>query len=84
MMRGLSALLMVLLCGCATVPSVEWTKLGAVRGQVEVDIFACERWSSWGTPGHVDQEDFQNCMVATGWTLAAPSGNPPNDILAAR
>ena len=82
-MRGLSSALALLLCGCAADLPLEWTKAGAVRGQLETDIFICRQWSDWSTPGKVDPADFEQCMVATGWTPLAPNSSP-SSVVASR
>jgi hypothetical protein len=63
------------LCGCATpAPSLVWTKGGveggprALRGQLETDIYVCDRWSrNDELPNEIDTDDFRACMIAFGW-----------------
>jgi hypothetical protein len=82
--RGVIVILAFAFAGCAGSEAVpeQWTKPGAVRGQLEADIFTCQQWSTWG--GQFSQDDFGRCMVATGWRPAGPSGTPPAGAVAAR
>jgi hypothetical protein len=71
--RAFYALLGLILAGCAA--DTQWTKPGAVRGQVEVDMFICRQWSTWGMTFY--PQGFHDCMVLMGWRPTGESGLPP-------
>jgi hypothetical protein len=75
-----------LLCGCAAQATSEWTKGGMVggtpglSGELEIDIFTCERWSPGGG-GKINAEGFRACMIALGWEPIGDGASAPDRLV---
>jgi hypothetical protein len=79
----------VVLCGCASHPTSEWTNTGMMGGlpavqrlsilQLDLDVHLCEHWSPAGG-NRINHENFHACMIALGWEPMGEIAPPSNQL----